>query len=176
MILWKSLAESFSRDTATNFQACANQLRKLMYGDVEAALNEPPCNIMFPSSSFQTSPTEKDGTAGSNPKQYRLFSCFPVSSHGGSGKRAPPLRLCGSLSLAAEGADGSGGLGPLLLQGLLQNHVLHLSKTLVQISTNSSKMTLLGRRVVTINLVERWLIHPNPGPVMSPLCQFSHPF
>ena len=66
--------------------------------------------------------------------------------------------------------------GALLLQGLLQEHVLHLSKTLVQISTNSSKMTLFGRRVVTINLVERWLIHPNPGPVMSPLCQFSHPF
>ena len=64
----------------------------------------------------------------------------------------------------------------LFRNSLGEDHILHLSKTLVQISTNGSKMTLFGRRVVTINLVERWLIHPNPGPVMSPLCQFSHPF
>ena len=89
---------------------------------------------------------------------------------------AGPLRLQRCFSAGTESLHGPVVLSPLLLQRLLQDHILHLSKTLVQISTNSSKMTLFGRRVVTINLVERWLIHPNPGPVMSPLCQFSHPF
>ena len=85
-------------------------------------------------------------------------------------------RLLRRFSPRTKGLHGPFILGPLLLQTLFQDHIFHLSKTLVQISTNSSKMTLFGRRVVTINLVERWLIHPNPGPVMSPLCQFSHPF
>ena len=86
------------------------------------------------------------------------------------------IRLCLCGGPAVECLHRFGILGAFFLNGLLQDHILYLSKTLVQISTNSSKMTLLGRRVVTINLVERWLIHPNPGPVMSPLCQFSHPF
>ena len=108
---------------------------------------------------------------------------FPIVFHGKPPiffcpKQADDCLLClfGSLRGAVKSLDGLRSLFPLLLQRLLEDHILHLSKTLVQISTNSSKMTLFGRRVVTINLVERWLIHPNPGPVMSPLCQFSHPF
>lgn len=91
------------------------------------------------------------------------------------GFRFTPLKCFDSFRHSHVCALGLVGLAALF-DGLFQDDVLDLSKTLVQISTNSSKMTLFGRRVVTINLVERWLIHPNPGPVMSPLCQLSHHF
>ena len=120
-------------------------------------------------SRFFTIPKAKQAVSHDLPWETACFFCSKQTV-------GRLLRLLRSLRRSAEGLDRLCGLLPLLLQRLLQDHILHLSKTLVQISTNSSKMTLFGRRVVTINLVERWLIHPNPGPVMSPLCQFNHPF